>query len=272
MNAKELNPTGVSRRTVLKVLSAAGAGLVLGFHLLPDDKHQIFAETSDQSSFEPNAWLRIEQDGTITVTIGKVEMGQGVHTALPMIVAEELDADWTKVRVQQADAHEKYGRMGTGGSASVRTNWETLRKAGAAAREMLLAAAAKAMKVPERECRTEQGFVLHTSGKKMSYGELVPIAATLAPPQNPTLKSPTDFKLIGKPTRRLDHQEKITGKAIFGIDVKVPNMLVAVVVRPPVFGSKVKSVDDKLARQAAGVKHIVQISSGVAVVADGYWN
>ncbi|MDW8019380.1 MAG: xanthine dehydrogenase family protein molybdopterin-binding subunit [Chloroherpetonaceae bacterium] len=272
MNAKELNPTSVSRRTVLKVLSAAGAGLVLGFHLLPDDKHQIFAETSDQSSFEPNAWLRIEQDGTITVTIGKVEMGQGVHTALPMIVAEELDADWTKVRVQQADAHEKYGRMGTGGSASVRTNWETLRKAGAAAREMLLAAAAKAMKVPERECRTEQGFVLHTSGKKMSYGELVPIAATLAPPQNPTLKSPTDFKLIGKPTRRLDHQEKITGKAIFGIDVKVPNMLVAVVVRPPVFGSKVKSVDDKLARQAAGVKHIVQISSGVAVVADGYWN
>lgn len=262
----------LSRRMVLKVLATAGAGFALGFHLLPDDRPHIFAETIAPDRFEPNAWLTIERDGRVVITIGKVEMGQGVHTALPMILAEELDADWTMVQVRQADAHEKYGRMGTGGSASVRTNWETLRKAGATAREMLIAAAAHAMGVPARECRTEQGFVLHTSGRKMSYGELAPLAATLPPPQHPVLKDPKHFTLIGKPTRRLDHREKLTGQAIFGIDVKVPNMLVATVVRPPVFGSRLKSVEDKAARQSAGVKHIVPISSGVAVVADGYWN
>jgi isoquinoline 1-oxidoreductase beta subunit len=167
----------------------------------------------------------------VIVTLGKVEMGQGVHTALPMIVAEELDADWKKVRAAQGDAHEKYGRMSTGGSASVRTNWDVLRRAGAAARQMLISAAAAAWGVSEQDCRTEQGFVIHTSGKRMSYGELAPLAAKLAPPQNPTLKDPKDFKLIGKPVLRLDSPEKVTGRAIFGIDVKVPNMLVAVVER-----------------------------------------
>ncbi len=261
-----------SRRDFLKVVSLAGAGFALGFFLQSHDKAHLFAEPSSSETFEPNAWLRIEPDGSVIVTLGKVEMGQGVHTALPMILAEELDADWKKVRAEQGDAHEKYGRMSTGGSASVRTNWEVLRKAGAAARQMLISAAAAAWSVSEKECRTEQGFVIHTSGKRMSYGELAPLAAKLTPPQNPTLKDPKDFKLIGKPTPRLDSPEKVTGRAIFGIDVKVPNMLVAVVERCPVFGGKVKSVDDKAARKMPGVKHILQIKSGVAVVADGYWH
>jgi isoquinoline 1-oxidoreductase beta subunit len=261
-----------SRRDFLKVVSLAGAGFALGFFLQSHDKAHLFAEPSPSETFEPNAWLRIEPDGSVIVTLGKVEMGQGVHTALPVILAEELDADWKKVRAEQGDAHEKYGRMSTGGSASVRTNWEVLRKAGAAARQMLISAAAAAWGVSEKECRTEQGFVIHTSGKRMSYGELAPLAAKLTPPQNPTLKDPKDFKLIGKPTLRLDSPEKVTGRAIFGIDVKVPNMLVAVVERCPVFGGKVKSVDDKAARKMPGVKHILQIKSGVAVVADGYWH
>ncbi|MFN3427813.1 MAG: molybdopterin cofactor-binding domain-containing protein [Candidatus Thermochlorobacter sp.] len=264
--------SSVSRRDFLKILSLAGAGFALGFYLQPDDKHQLFASHLPAATFEPNAWLRIEADGSIVVTLGKVEMGQGVHTALPMILAEELDADWKKVRAEQGDAHEKYGRMATGGSASVRTNWEILRKAGAAARQMLLSAAATAWGVPEKECRTENGFVLHVSGKQMSYGELAPLAARLPVPQTPPLKTPKEFRLIGKPTLRLDTLDKVTGRAIFGIDVKVPNMLVAVVERCPVFGGKVKSLDDKAARKSAGVKHVLQIKSGVAVVADGYWN
>lgn len=262
----------VSRRDFLKALSLAGAGFALGFYLQPDDKRNLFASESPSGAFEPNAWLRIESDGSVVITLGKVEMGQGVHTALPMILAEELDADWKKVRAEQGDAHEKYGRMATGGSASVRTNWETLRKAGAAARQMLIAAAAAAWGVPEKECRAENGVVFHASGKQMSYGELAPRAAKLSPPQNPTLKDPKDFKLIGKPTLRLDTPEKVTGRSTFGIDVKAPNMLIAVVERCPVFGGKAKSVDDKAAKKSAGVKHVLQIKSGVAVVADGYWN
>ncbi len=261
----------LNRREFIALVGAAGAGLALGFHLISEHRLDAFAGEVAATPFEPNAWLRIDTSGVVTVTIGKVEMGQGVRTALPMILAEELDADWSKVKAEQGDAHSKYGRMTTGGSASVRTAWETLRKAGASAREMLVAAAAQTWNVPASDCRTENGMVIHASGKKLSYGELASKAATMAVPQQPKLKEPKDFKLIGKRVMKLDTPDKVSGKAIYGMDVKVPNMLVAVVERCPVFGGKVKAFDASAAKKIKGVKHVVQIPSGVAVLASDYW-
>ncbi len=226
--------------------------------------------------FAPNAWLRLAGDGTVTVMCGSAEMGQGVLTAIPMLLAEELDADWKRVRVQQSPVDQAYnnpmfGMQATGGSTTVRAHWEPLRKAGAAAREMLVAAAAAQWKVPADECRTEAGQVIHAGGKKLAYGALVPAAAKLAVPAEPKLKDPKDFRILGKRTNRLDTPGKLDGSAKFGIDAMVPGMLVAVMARAPQPGAKPAKVDDTKAKAVKGVRQIITIPHGVAVLADGYW-
>ena len=260
-----------TRRGFLK--SGTGAALSIGF-ALPLAAGRLEAATP--AVFAPNAWLRITGDGTVTVLCGSAEMGQGVLTAIPMLVAEELDADWKKVRVQQSPVDKAYdnpmfGMQATGGSTTVRAHWEPLRKAGAAAREMLVAAAAAQWKVPAGECRTEAGQVIHTSGKKLAYGPLVPAASKLAVPAEPKLKDAKDFRILGKRTNRLDTPGKINGTAKFGIDAQVPGMLVAVMARAPQPGAKPAKVDDAAAKAVKGVRQVISIPHGVAVLADGYW-
>ena len=227
-----------SRRDFLKTSALAGGGLVIGF-TLPGAAR--FAQAA--SEFKPNAYLRIGSDGTVTVICGLSEMGQGVLTAIPMLVAEELDADWLDVKVQQAPADPAFnnpifGMQATGGSTSVRGHWEPMRKAGATARAMLVAAAAARWKADPADCRTEEGMVVHNSGKKLSYGELADAAAKQAVPAAVKLKSPKDFRILGTPRKRLDTPAKINGTAKFGLDVHLPGMLTAVMARPPVPGGK----------------------------------
>ena len=267
----------VSRRDFIKTSMAVGGGLILGFSLHPAGDPAGAAQPST-TTFAPNAFLRIGSDGLVTILANHSEMGQGVYTALPMLVAEELEADWSKVRVEAAPVdpaynHTQYGMQMTGGSTSTWSEWERLRKAGATARMMLIAAAAQSWNVDPASCRAENGFIIHApSRRQLSYGELAERAAHLTPPQNVPLKDPKDFKLIGKPIKRLDTPEKINGTAVFGLDVNVPGMLTAVVARPPVFGGKVKSVDANRAKAMPGVRHVVEIDRGIAVVADGYWS
>lgn len=266
----------LSRRDFLKTGALAGGGLVLGLYLPPFGNPTQAAQQST-STFAPNAFVRIGTDDSVTVIVNHSEMGQGIYTALPMIVAEELDADWSKVRVEPApvDAvynHTEFGIQMTGGSTSTWTEWERLRKAGATARAMLIAAAAETWKVDAASCKTENGHIIHSASRReLSYGGLAEKASSMTPPQNVALKDPKDFKIIGKPTKRLDTPEKTNGKGVFGLDVKVPGMLVAVVARPPVFGGKVKSFDGGKAKAIPGVRHVMQIDRGIAVVADGYW-
>ncbi len=260
--------TTVSRRDFLRVSGGAGAGLILSFYL-PVDK--LLAK--DLAAFEPNGWIKISPDGLVTFFVSESEMGQGVMTSLPMILGEELEVDWSTVRAEHALAdRDKYGRQSTGGSTSIRTNFERLRKAGATAREMLVSAAAETWGVTPAQCRAANGAVVHaTSGRRLSYGELADKAATLSPPSDPPLKSRKDFRIIGKPTKRLDTPLKVDGSAVFGMDVKVPNMLTAQVAHCPVFGGKVRSFDATAARAVPGVREVVEIPTGVAVIADNYW-
>jgi len=266
----------LSRRDFLKAGAAIGGGLVLGFHL-PLTGTTADAAQGTPAAFDLNAFLRIGADESVTVIVNHSEMGQGIYTALPMLVAEELDADWSKVRVEAAPVappynHTVYGIQITGGSSSTWSEWERLRRAGATARAMLIAAAAETWKVDAASCRAQNGYVIHTATRRrLTYGRLVEKASSMTPPQSVTLKDPKDFKLIGKPTKRLDTPEKVNGKGVFGLDVKVPGMLVAVVARPPVFGEKVKSFNAEKAKAIAGVRHVVEIDRGVAVVADGFW-
>ena len=262
-----------SRRGFLK--SGAGAALTIGF-ALPTTGWSARLEAATPAVFAPNAWLRLTGDGTVTVLCGSAEMGQGVLTAIPMLLAEELDADWKRVRVQQAPVDQAYnnpmfGMQATGGSTTVRAHWEPLRKAGAAAREMLLTAAAAQWKVPAAECRTEAGQVIHKSGKQLAYGALVPAAMKLAVPAEPTLKDPKEFRILGKRTRRLDTPAKLDGSAKYGIDAQLPGLLVAVMARAPQPGAKPAKVDDAKAKAVKGVQQIITIPHGVAVLAEGYW-
>jgi isoquinoline 1-oxidoreductase subunit beta len=262
-----------SRREFLKTSALAGGGLIVGF-TLPGAAR--FAEAAGKEA-RMSAYLRIAPNGGITVVCGLSEMGQGVHTAIPMLIAEELDADWSRVRVEQAPvdqafANPIFGMQATGGSTSVRGHWEPMRKAGATARAMLIAAAAQTWKADAADCRTEKGMVIHKSGKKLSYGRLAEKAAKLKAPKDVKLKDPAQFNLLGKSgTKRLDTVAKSTGKAKYGLDVYLPGMLTAVIAHPPVLGGKVVSVDDAKAKAVRGVRKVVQIPSGVAVLADGYW-
>jgi len=265
----------LSRRNFLKTSALAGGGLILGVHLPGLGRA---AEAQHKASpFSVNAFVRIGTDNTVTVIVNHSEMGQGPYTSIPMMVAEELDADWSKVRYEAAPVapqynHSVYGIQMTGGSTSTWSEWERVRKAGAAARQMLLVAAGETWGVGVETCRTEGNQIIHNdSGRKLSYGEVAEKASRLTPPQNPPLKDPKTFKLVGKPTRRLDTPDKTNGKAIFGLDVNVPGMLVAVVARPPVFGAKLQSFKAEKAKAIPGVQHVVEIERGVAVVADGFW-
>jgi isoquinoline 1-oxidoreductase beta subunit len=266
----------LDRREFLKKSAAGGAGLVIGFYL--PGKYEALAGVPAEEPAALNAWVQIAPDDTTTLVIDKSEMGQGINTALTMILADELDLDWKKVKTVFAPAAPQYfnpifGLQGTGGSTSVRGSWEPLAKAGAAAREMLVAAAAKKWNVEPGTCSTEENMVIHkASGKRIGYGALAEDAAKLPVPASPKRKEAKDYRYIGKPTKRIDSKEKVSGKAEFGIDVRRPAMLHAVVARCPVFGGKVKSFDATKAKAVRGVKNVVQVSTGVAVVADNTWS
>ncbi|MBI5101926.1 MAG: xanthine dehydrogenase family protein molybdopterin-binding subunit [Nitrospirae bacterium] len=266
----------ISRRDFLKTGAMVGGGLILGFSI-PGAAPG--TPVKPKAPFSPNAFIRIGTDNIVTVIVNKSEMGQGVYTSLPMLIAEELECDWSKIRVEPAPVapeynHTEWGQLqGTGGSSSVRSTWDQFRKAGAAARMMLVKAAASNWQVSPDSCRAEKGYVINDGlNKRLNFGALAEKASRLSPPKEITLKGPGDFKVIGRPTRRLDTVDKVRGKALFGIDAKVEGMLVAVVSRAPVFGGKVKTFNDEKARKVAGVKHVVQVPSGVAVIAADFWS
>ena len=266
-----------SRRALLKGGLAVGTGLVIGFRLPLLDR--LLADAQGAGVFAPNQWLRIDRDGVVTIINSVPEMGQGSMTTMPMIVADELDADWDRVRIESAPtdptlyANPVTRQQSYGGSRGVRDHLEPLRKAGAAARQMLREAAAKEWGVPVDEVTTEPGVVVHVAtGRRLLYGQLVDKAQALPVPQNPPLKTKDQFRYIGKARARVDVPQKVNGQAVYGIDVKVPGMLVGSIERCPVVaGGKVKSFDATAAKAIPGVKHVVQVTSGVAVVADNFW-
>jgi isoquinoline 1-oxidoreductase beta subunit len=264
-----------TRRDFLKGSAAVTGALVVGF-TLPTASRYATAAAAGGADFAPNAFLRIAPDGQITVVCGLSEMGQGVHMGIASLVAEELDADWKSIRLQQAPVDKAYinpafGMQATGGSTSIRGNYLPMRKAGAAARQMLVTAAAAQWGVDAATCRTENGRVIAADGRALGYGELAAAAAGLPVPQDPPLKDPRDFRILGKGHSRIDAPAKVNGSAGFGIDVKLPGLLTAVMAHAPVPGAKVVSIDDAAAKAVPGVRQVVQIPQGVAVLADGYW-
>lgn len=272
-----------NRRDFLKSTAAGSAALVVGFHLCP----RAFADQAkDQEEKTPNpfdAWVRITPDDRVTLVLGKSEMGQGISTALPMILAEELSVDWKRVAVEQAPTNPKIYDLGTGGSGSVAGSWLPLRQAGAAAREMLIAAAAKRWEVGTETCKAKNGFVVHGHPERsLRFGELVADAAKLPVPnlKKVPLKNSDDFTLVGRDTHRIDAADKSSGKAKFGIDSRVPGMLYAVIARCPVFEGKVASFNAEKAKAVPGVRDVFEIKTsgrgasttgGVAVLADNSW-
>jgi len=277
------NIQNVSRRRFLKGSLAAGT-FVLGARLVPD---LLWANSSSAAPavFQPDVFLAISSDGTVTIVAHRSEMGCGSRTALPLVVADELDADWSKVVIDQAIGDPKYGEQDTDGSHSVRSFFAQMRQIGATGRVMLIAAAAKQWNVPEKECATEPSFVLHkASGRKLSYGELAPAAAKLAVPkkEDVPLKRRSEWRYIGRDNSLFDLPDIVTGKATYGMDASMPGMVYASIEHPPVLGQKVKSYDDKEALKVGGVKqtltippfkppHQFQPLGGVAVIADNTW-
>lgn len=276
-------PQIFNRRTFLKTSAAGGAALLIGFHL-PAHASSDPAEAQEKPPVNPlNAWVRITPDNRVTLILAKSEMGQGIMTALPMILAEELYLDWKNVHIEQAPTDPKIYDLGTGGSGSVAGSWLPLRQAGAAAREMLIAAAAKRWEVAALTCKAENGYVVHGHPERSySYGELVADAALLPIPNFNTvvLKNSRDFSIVGHDTHRVDAAEKATGKAIFGIDARPAGLLYAVIARCPVFYGKVASFDAAKAKAVPGVRDVFQIETsgrgastngGVAVLAENSW-
>jgi len=249
----------------LKIGAGVTGGLLLGFRL---------PGQAAGASAKLNAWVHVGSDESVTLFIHKAEMGQGTVTSLSMLLAEELECDWKKIRPEFPGIDSEYGvSQGVVGSMSIRSSWEPLRRAGASAREMLIEAAAQQWGADKSKCRAENSTVVNTAtDTRLSYGALAEAAAKVAVPRNVALKDPRDFRIIGKPRKRLDTPEKVDGRAVFGIDVRLPGMLHAVVARCPVFGGKVAGFDGSAAKSVPGVKHVVQISAGVAVVADNTWS
>lgn len=274
-------PLNISRRTFIKASALVVGGLVIAFSI-PQAKRFLLPgaakETGNAGESKlpaPNAFLRIGTDNTITVMLAHSEMGQSIWTTLPMLIAEELDADWSKIRVEHASAspaylHTAYGIQITGGSSTTWSEFDRYRQAGALTRQLLIGAAAEQLGVPAANLKTENGFVI-SGDTKISYGDLAEAAAKLETPKAVTLKDPKDWKVIGKATKRLDGPEKINGTAIFGQDVHFDGLMTAMVARSPVFGGSVKSFDASAAKQVKGVQQVVQVPTGVAVVADHYW-
>jgi isoquinoline 1-oxidoreductase beta subunit len=262
-----------SRRRLLQAAAAAGGGLMLSLRL-PFANGE--AEAAGADRFAPNAFIRIGSDGQIVLTMPYVEMGQGTYTSIPMLIAEELEVDLKQVRLEHAPPNEKlYGNpllggiQATGNSNAVRAAWQPLRQAGAIARTMLVATAAKRWNVDAASCRAQSGEVLHPpTGRRAKYGALAAAAARLPVPDSVVLKRPQDFKLIGTPAKRLDTPAKVNGTAVFGIDVRPPGVKIATLAQSPVFGGSVKSVDDAAAKAVKGVRQIVRLDDAVAVVAD----
>jgi isoquinoline 1-oxidoreductase beta subunit len=263
--------TSLPRRAFLRAGAVTGAALVIEVRLWP--------ESAAADPLAPNAFVRIAPDNSVTVLAKHLEMGQGSHTGLATVLAEELDADWAQVRVEAAPADAtRYNNLGwgpvqgTGGSSSINNSWEQLRKAGATARAMLVSAAARKWGVPESGLSVDQGVVSHAaSGRRATFGELAEAAAALPVPAEVRLKEPKDFKLIGTQPPRVDSKSKTDGSAVFTMDVYLPHMLTAVIARPPLFGATAKSFDKTAALAVRGVTDVVQVPAGVAVVARGFW-
>jgi isoquinoline 1-oxidoreductase beta subunit len=273
-------PEGVSRRTFLK----AGSGLILGFYVASGGgrfARALAADAPAKPPVAPNAFLHIAPDNTVTIQVNRLEFGQGVHTALPMLIAEELDADWSQVRSSLAPAGDPYkdpnfGIQMTGGSTAVKHSWQQHREIGARARAMLVAAAAEQWKVPVSQVRASKGMLTGPSGQSATYGAMADAAMRQPVPKEVKLKDQKDFSIIGKPTPRLDARAKSTGTQQFGMDFKPEGAKVAVLMRAPVFGGKVKKFDASKAKAIPGVIDVVKIDtdrggSGLAVVANGYW-
>jgi isoquinoline 1-oxidoreductase subunit beta len=270
----------VSRRRFLKTSAALTGGLVIGFWL-PDERAGAFAQEAKKAPVHPNAFLKIGKDGTCTVLVKHLEFGQGVTTSLPMIVAEELECDWSKVRAELAPAapefaHTAFGMQMTGGSSSVSNSFDQLRTVGAQARTMLVQAGADQWKVKPADCRAENGFVVGPGGKRASYGQLADAAGKLPVPEKVALKDPKSFKVIGKPTRRLDGPDKVEARTVFGLDVRPPGagpgkLFTAVVAHPPAFGARLKGFNADKVKAVPGVTHVVQLANGVAIVGNHFW-
>ena len=261
-----------NRRDFLKVTSSAGIGLMVGV-VLPYKK-RLIASGIAKDSFEPNVWIKIQSDNIINIVTAKSEMGQHIRTSIPMIIAEELEADWSHVKVVQAETHpDKYGSQSTGGSGSIRRSYMRLRKAGATAREMLIEAASIKWDVPAKECKAQMSKVIHSKSKRsLSFGDLAPLAGTLNPPENPNLKNEKDFKIIGNSMPGLDTHARVNGTAKFGLDIRLPNMLYATVLKCETFGGSVKSFNSKKAKKINGVKNVFEVEGGIAVVATNTWS
>jgi isoquinoline 1-oxidoreductase beta subunit len=257
-----------SRRAFLKTAALGGASLVVAFdgsRLLGEEKKEATGQ------FKPNGWVRVGADGTLTLTIGKSEMGQGVRTSLAMILAEELEADWSRIKLVQASPGPEFKQLETGRTSSVASSWKMLRQAGAAAREMLITVAAARWKVDRATCSATKGEIVHAASKRrFKYGELVADAAKLPVPADPPLKKAGDFRLIGKPTKCIDGRAIVTGAARYGIDAKIPKMLYASIERAPLRGAKPKSSQDAKALAIHGVR-LVPCSNGIAIVGETTW-
>jgi len=271
----ESDGVDISRRRFLSVSAAAGGGLLIGFAIGPAIKAAGAAGKAANASFTPNAFIRIGSDGQVVLTMPYVEMGQGTYTSIPMLIAEELEVDLKQVRLEHAPPNEKLyanpllGVQATGNSNAVRGAWQPMRQAGATARTMLVAAAAKRWNVDPASCRAQSGEVLHApTGRKLKYGALAAETAGMPVPDKVALKQAKDFKLIGTPAKRLDTPSKVNGTAVYGIDARPPGVKIATLAQSPVFGGRVKSVDDTAAKRVKGVRQIVRLDDCVAVVAD----
>lgn len=260
----------LSRREFLKITSTGSALFTIGFFWSSLPKS---AFATDKQIFSPNLWVTVTESDTVMITMHKSELGQKIWTALPQIVAEELEVDWTKIKIVQGNYNPEFGSQSTGGSKSIRDNYDLLRKAGATAREMLITAAANTWNVPRSECRAENSAVYHDlSGRKLSYGQLIPAANQVEVPIDVELKDPRNFKIIGIAYKSLDAGAKIDGSAIFGFDYTMPGMLIGVIERIPVFGGGLADFDPQPALAIPGVKQVFPIDSGIVVLAEDSWS
>jgi len=287
--------SGISRGDFLKVSCTAGMGMLISIYLpgctsqpptptstaasvtalAPTSTQAPVSATAEQAALRPSVFVKIGNDGIVTVTVHRSEMGQGVRTALPMILAEELDADWKDIRVEQADADQAYGSQLTGGSVSISTSYDILRKAGAVARDLLVSAAAQTWGVNKKQCYTEKGAVIRSDTKEqLPYGRVVPLAATLPVPNAYSIgvKKQNEFRIIGTRVGRVDNPKIVAGKAVFGMDVRLPNMLYAAVAHNPLIGGSIADFEDSKAKQVPGVRHVLKLGTGVAVVAENSWS